>query len=269
LPRYALLQRSLDPLPVKRLARAFAASGVRLGLDAPAVARAAFGVLVDDLTATAASRLAPALEREGIEVEVAEESDLPALPRRRMLYRVELRDDALVWSTAVGRPRATPWAAIDVAALGAVRRRPRHVVRSLIEGLDEAIETDAEPEDPLRVEDLALDLLLRGDGGPTRDPLRLRIVADEFSYECLGSRMRRRARDNFPLLAHQILERCDVVPNRGAARFHLGHPEWFSYPSWSAFDEETRWLLWKLSTRPAAPREVPPSQRSDRRQRRK
>jgi hypothetical protein len=119
------------------------------------------------------------------------------------------------------------------------------VVRLIIPGEEEAIET-SEIEDPTRSEDLVLDLLCVGEPG------RFRIIADEFSYDCLGSRMRRRARDNFPVIAHLILDRCDVMPNRGAARFHLGHPEWFSYPSWNAFEEETRWLMWKtawLSTR--------------------
>src|SRR6185295_19517031 len=99
--------------------------------------------------------------------------------------------------------RLTPWSAIDIAAVGSIRRRPRHVVKAVIPGFDEAVET-AEPEDPTRVEDLALDLVLRADALGERDPHRLRIVADEFSYECLGARMRRRARDNFPVLAHQI-----------------------------------------------------------------
>lgn len=244
MPRYALLQRSLDPLPVKRLAAAFSASGVRVPLDAPAVARAAFGVLLDDLTATAASRLTAALALEGIETEAVEESALPALPRRRLVRRAEATAEGLLWSTAVGKPRVLPWQAVRVAAMGAVRRRPRHVVRQVIPGLDEALET-SEPEDPTQVEDLALELL------SDIEPGRLRIVADDCAYDSLGARMRPRARENFPILARSILERCDVMPNRGAARFHLGHPEWLSYPTWTAFEEETRWLLWKLSWRAA------------------
>jgi hypothetical protein len=255
--RYVLLQRSLDPLPIKRLARAFVASGARISLDAPAVARTAYGLLLDDLTATAASRLAHALEDEGIEVEALEESHLPALPRTRWLRHVSLGDEGITWFSSLERGRLLPWAMIRIAALGSIRRRPRTVMKMLLAGEDEALETQ-EIEDPVRNEDLVLDLVCDG------EPARVRIVADEFSYACLGSRMRPRARENFPLLAREILERCDVMPNRGAARFHLGHPEWFTYPNWSAFEEETRWLLWKAAWFQQRGEREPPSGRRSR-----
>ena len=94
--RYVLLQTSLDPLPIKRLARAFVASGARVSLDAPAVARHAFGVLLDDLSATAASSLAQALDAEGIAVDACEQSALAPLPRARVLHRAELSAEGLV-----------------------------------------------------------------------------------------------------------------------------------------------------------------------------
>jgi len=238
--RYVLLQTSLDPLPIKRLARAFVASGARVSLDAPAVARHAFGVLLEDLSATAASSLARALDAEGIAVEACGEDELPPLPRARVLHRAELTEDGLLHHTSQDRTRLTPWSMMRIISMGSIRRRPRTTLRLHLPDVDELVET-LDIEDPQRHEDLVLDLLCDG------DTPRLRIIADQFLYACLGARMRSRARENFVLLAHDILERCDLMPNRGAARFHLGHPEWFTYPSWSAFEEETRWLMWKIS----------------------
>lgn len=238
--RYCLLQTSLDPLPMKRLERAFLASGTRLALDVPAVARYAFGILLDDLSATAASRLAFALDQEGIAVEPWPQEDLPPLPRARLVRRLEIDEQTLGWYTGVDRLRRLPWSQVDILALGAVRRRPRSVLRTRIAGHDEVLETP-EIEDETRGEELVLDLIAH------HPPLHLRLLAHECSYACLGTRMRRRARDNFPVLARLLLERTDSMPNRGAARFQLRHPEWFSYPSWAAFDEETRWLVWKTA----------------------
>jgi len=253
--RYVLLQTSLDPLPIKRLARAFVASGARVSLDAPTVARYAFGVLLDDLSATAASSLAGALDAEGIAVDACAESELPMLPRARVLHRAEMTADGLVYHTSQDRTRLVPWGMMRIIAMGSIRRRPRATLRLHLPDIDELIET-LDVEDLQKHEDLVLELLCDG------ETPRLRIIADEFLYTCLGARMRSRARENFVLLAHEILERCDVMPNRGAARFHLGHPEWFTYPGWSAFDEETRWLMWKIRwnvDRDARPDDPPPS----------
>ncbi len=237
--RYCLLMRSLDPLPIKRLARAFAASGIRQTIDAPAAARFAFGILLDDLTATAASRLAAALDLEGIDVEPCAEEDVPALPRARAIRKVELGEGALAWFSGVDRRHELPWSEIAIVALGSMRRRAIRSVHARVAGMDGTVEI-IDPEEVDNADQRALDLIARG------GQLRLRIIADEFLYACLGARMLGRPHENFPLLARAILARTDAMPNRGAARFQLGHPEWFSYPSWAAFDEESRWLLWKL-----------------------
>ncbi len=235
---YCLLQRSLDPLPVKRLERAFLASGVRQPLDAPTVARVAYGMLLDDLSATAASRLASALDLEGIDVEVVRQEDVPSVSRAKLIRRAELVDEGLGWYSHLDRPRLLPWSAVEIIALGCIRRRPRHVARLRLAGAED-IET-SEPEDDSTATDLVIDLVAR-DTFP-----RLRILAGEFSYACLGARMRGRMRENFHTLANELNGRVDAMPNRGAARCQLRHPEWFSYPTWTAFEEETRWLRWKI-----------------------
>ncbi len=260
--RYALLLARLESPSAARLARAFDASGARARLDAPTVAHLAFGILLDNLTATAASKLHLALEHEGVAVDVVEESLLPALPRRRVLARGRIDAEGMTYFTPFGKERQLAWSSIDIAALGSVRRKPRHVVRSVIPGIEEDLET-VETEDPTTAEDLVIDLVSSG------ERQALRIIADDFLYDCLGGRMRARARDNFPILARDILERCEVLPNRGAARFLLKHPDYFTYPSWAAFDEETRWLLWRVTDRQHASAEPPRPSESTRAKRKR
>jgi hypothetical protein len=203
------------------------------------VARGAYGVLLDDLSATQASRLAIALDLEGIDIDVLPMEDFPTVSRARQIRRAEIVPEGLGWYSHLDRPRLLPWSAVEILAIGCIRRRPRLTARvRLAEGEGE-IETLL-PEDPSDAEDLVIDLVAR------EDFPRLRILDSEFSYSCLGARMVHRVRANFLTLARELNERIDAMPNRGAARCQLRHPEWFTYPTWTAFEEETRWLRWKI-----------------------
>ncbi len=121
LPAPALAGSAADQAPGARLRRQRHPPDHR---RAPATARFAFGILLDDLSATAASRLATALDLEGIDVEPCAEEDLPALPRARVIRRIELGEHALAWYSGVDQRRELPWSQIAVVALGSMRRRP-------------------------------------------------------------------------------------------------------------------------------------------------
>jgi len=141
-----------------------------------------------------------------------------------------------------------------------VRKRVQHLVRTTIPGGQPGSEVQlatTEPEDPTTAADLVLDLV------SAKEKLHFRIIADDFRYDFLGAQMLPRARANFPALVRVVMKYCPAVPNRGAARFRLGHPDAQTYATWNDFEQETRWMLWRLAQAPKAksatdPAENPP-----------
>jgi hypothetical protein len=241
---WALIQHGLEPAPtVPALTRAFAATRVRTKLDAPTVARQAHGILIDGLVEADARALQPALAAEGIMTTVVPAAHIPRLGRPRHLHRAVPTAEGLTWFSYFGRTKSCAWRDISVVALGSVRKRVQHLVRTTIpghEGADEVQVAVSETEDPTTAADLVLDLIAPA------EKLHFRIIADDFRYDFLGAQMLPRARLNFPALVRVVLKSCPAVPNRGAARFRLGHPDPFTYATWNDFDQETRWMLWKL-----------------------
>jgi hypothetical protein len=244
---WALVQQGLEPAPsVPALTRAFAATRVRTRLDAPTVARRAHGILIEGLDEDDARALQPALADAGIATVVVPGSALPRLPHPRHLHRAVPAPEGLTWFSYFGRTKSCPWAALTVVALGHVRKRVQHLVRTTIPGSDDQVAV-TEPEDPTTAADIVLDLVAPA------EQLHFRIIADDFRYDFLGTSMLPRARANFPELVRVVMRHCPGMPNRGAARFRLGHPDPFTYATWADFEQETRWMLWRMGQAGAAP----------------
>jgi hypothetical protein len=92
---------------------------------------------------------------------------------------------------------------------------------------------------------LLMDLLLGA------DPWRLRLTANQFNYGCLGPRKTANAGFNFPLLVNDLLHSAPrALPNRGTLAFIRENADFYRYRSNQAFEDETRWLGWKLANAP-------------------
>jgi hypothetical protein len=260
---WALVQHGLEPAPtVAALTRAFAATRVRTKLDAPTVARLAHGILIDGLVETDARALQPALAAEGIMTTVVPAAQIPRLGRPRHLHRAVPTAEGLTWFSYFGRTRSCPWTAVTVVALGSVRKRVQHLVRTTIPGAaadggDQVQVATTETEDPTTTAELVLDLV------SVTEKQHFRIIADDFRYDFLGAQMSPRARANFPALVRVVLKHCPAVPNRGAARFRLGHPDAQTYATWNDFEQETRWMLWRLAQSPKTGEAEPTQKTTD------
>jgi hypothetical protein len=203
----------------------------------------------ENLSAEDAATLQGALRTEGIETEIAEERQLPAIPATKFVKRLDCLPDALVIYDPLGRRFPLEWRHIMIIAAGNVRRndfkriqKKRQVTRYTTDGMaypDTEVETRTREELNYH---LMLEIVL------TRAVTRYSVAADEFNFVCLGERMTKSVAGNFSLLVQDLAKSAPhVVLNRGARNLREGSKEVFSYPSRNAFFEEITWLLWRLN----------------------
>ena len=251
---YAVLQTSLTPPEPERLVRAFAALDRLTSLDAHAMARDAFGILVKGLSMAEALRLVQALDSQGILAEAVEEKEVPTLPPLKRLNRAEVRPEAFVAYDLVGRESAIEWSHVVMVAAGEVLRSEfKHLVEehqrflvgwpmALGSGMPIMVETvRAEHKDrEERVYRLILELFL------DIAPGRYHISAERFSFECLGERLSPRRAENFANFVRDCLARVPgAILNLGAQTLGRQKPAMVRYPSRHSFEEELVWLLWR------------------------
>ncbi|MBN9694102.1 MAG: hypothetical protein J0M24_28005 [Verrucomicrobia bacterium] len=117
---YALMQSRLEIPDREALRRAFRCGAGLTPMDAPHVARDAFGILLKNLTHEDAVTLYQALAREGIETELVDQADLPPLPDWKWVRRVGLRETGLVICDPLGRELEIPWENLALISAGLV-----------------------------------------------------------------------------------------------------------------------------------------------------
>ena len=241
---YAILQRSLAAPLVEGLARAFRVVPQLRPVDAGAMARDAFGILVQGLDRDDAERLLEALRAEGIEAEAVDQERLPVLPAPRPLRRAECHPLAFVAYDPLGRPTEFDWSHVLLVAAGLVRRTEfRHVVRERVARYDyeggpiTVSEHSEREEEKLRpILEVFLDTA----------PGRYRIEGERFNYSYLGDRLHDDRMANFATIVQDcVLYTTRAVLNRGAATLQPGDRTLLAYPSRHAFEEEIVWLLWR------------------------
>lgn len=253
---YAVVQKNLELPDIERLKAAFRGVPGLTEVDAYTVGKDAFGILVKGFTRENASRLVAALQAQGIETEVLEESALPKLPQGPNTTRVDCNPDGLVVYDALNRPVRIDWQNVVLIAAGRVplteftRIRTETPSTSFDPGsfgrrsyrgprMDVQFETKEE-----RGEHLLLEIILRGTPG------RYGIDAGNSAhllFRYLGERKTPDLLMNFTLLVQDLLHLAPhAAINQGAYYFREGAAEPFTYPSKGAFYEEMVWLLWKL-----------------------
>ncbi|MBX3734172.1 MAG: hypothetical protein KF791_16475 [Verrucomicrobiae bacterium] len=216
---YALLQTELSRPDVRALERAFA-SGRGLTLaDARFVADDAFGILARDLSLEDALFLQQSLGAEGIEIEVAPESDLPRLPEPRLFDFAACTPEHLVLYDPLGRPTDVPWDQVTVVAAGFDQRQLKI----------EIIVGDAETRYQSTLDRLQFD--------------RMPAYIDDSEPDNRGESFRKLVRD--------VVLHCDGAHVNQAARLLAGGnlegdvTRDITYPRPMAYTEELVWLLWR------------------------
>ncbi len=114
------MQSRLEIPDREALRRAFRAGGGLTPLDAPHVARDAFGILLKNLEHEDAVTLHQALGREGIETELVNQAELPKLPDWKQVRRLAVRETGLVVCDPYGRELEIPWENFSLISAGLV-----------------------------------------------------------------------------------------------------------------------------------------------------
>ncbi|EEF60544.1 hypothetical protein [Pedosphaera parvula] len=254
---YAVVQKDLEAPAIERLKAAFRNVPGLTAIDAQTVGNDAFGILVKGFTLENANRLNQALQAQGVETEVVEESMLPTLPPGPNTTFVDCTPEQLVVYDSLNRPVQVDWQSVVLIAAGKV---------PLIEFNKIRVETPASPFDPAnfgreyeyqprtnteyetreeRQHHLLLEIIL--EGGISRYGIDAGKSA-HLLFRYLGERKTRDLQANFTLLIQDLASFAPhAAVNRGTYYFRERAAQPFFYPSKNAFYEEIIWLLWKLS----------------------
>lgn len=258
MPRYAIVQKTLDPPSTEQLVRAFEAVPELTKHDAMRLCRTAFGIIVRGRTLPVAQTLQAALRNEGLDTWVVDQARLPALPPPKGLRKAFVREHGLVALDMYGREQAYPWACFGMAAAGSLMEHDtqRKITRStdvvslpttgagIYGGSFVVHRTKVTHEHTDRVE-MMLDLFTN------RAPHRWRIEATKFNYETLGPRASHSKYENFNLLATEVLGHLPHAGfNIGATAMAETDLDIFQYPDRATFDEELTWLFWQAEEMP-------------------
>ena len=237
---FAIMQKELLAPSVEHLARAFRSLPNMTALDAQTAAGDAFGILWRGLDVEGASAMQDALMKQGIEVEVVEESDLPVLPPSKVIKQIEFLPAQLSMYDPMGRIFNLPWSDLMLIAAGNVHLRDYR-------GKGHSPAEAARNNDGARNHDklhLMLELVLTG------GVARYSMIADEFVFNHLGSRLTKETARNFEMVVRELAENAGHAGlNRGAFLICQNEKEIFTYPGKAAFFEEISWFLWRIGGR--------------------
>jgi hypothetical protein len=234
------MQKELVAPEIEQLAKAFQSVPSFRALDAQTAANDAFGILIRGLDVETAAALQDALNKQAIETEVIDETQLPKLPPAKVMKQVEFLPAQLSMYDPMGRTFTLPWRDVLLVAAGNVRlpeyrkaHGPAEAARNH-DFLHEGKHRDGYH--------LMLELVLAGAVS------RYSMIADEFVFDNLGGRMTNDLGQNFMTLVRDLAEYAPHAGlNRGAFLICENQKEIFPYPSKAAFFEELTWFLWRTS----------------------
>lgn len=250
---FALVQKDLSPVPAEKLKAAFRLLPQLIDSDAAAMAKDAYGILVEKLSYEDAAALQRSLAAQGVSTEVVDEGRFVALPPPLRVIWGECGTNGFTFNDPRGQANTIGWDTFVLIAAGEVRRfewksKVKKSVRYHVTPIGTGYGTVAYPVEKRRLtkkEERNYRLMV--EVFTSTRPGRLRIMGDEFHYEYLGARMAGRASTNFGLLVGDLASHASgVVLNRGTY-FLRRNPEAkpFRYPTVHAFEEEIRWLFWR------------------------
>lgn len=276
---YLLVQRSLTPPEIGSVQRAFRSTGLFHAIDAVHFVKDAFGVLARGLEEFPARQLQAALDAQGVVVDVVADDEWPVLPPARRIVRAASWAEGWEPVDPLGRPLLVPWDQVVAVSAGLVLReeagkRELEAVKPLSDEVGAMLDFGATAWELAqgRIESVLVDALLPTHGECDRVPpaplilpraernwrwcaevlveggLRLVWQAHEFQFASLGDRWSRDPVVNFGTFLRELLGAVpNALVNRGALAVRENQPEASPrYPTRNAFNEETRWLLWRM-----------------------
>ena len=240
---YAVVQLDLAPPSVEALRQAFSQTQTLRPQDAASVARDAFGILAQRLSAPEALTLCGVLKELGVATDVVDEHELPELPQAKLVSRIDCLDVGLVLYDALGRQTIVDWGRVVLVCAGKVglidlvSQEAQYFAANDGDGYA-MVRRNSRYAEKARTH-LLLDIFLQG-------PERYRADAAKLRYDYLGPRRKGTAAANFDLLVADLVGRATrAVPNHGAEAVRAGRG--FAYPSRKAFEKETIWRLWNAA----------------------
>jgi len=245
---FAIVQKDLVVPDVEQLKRAFSVSPYLRDIDAQNAANDAHGILLRGVESKQADALQAALQAEGVETELVRESALPPIPTAKVARRMEFTSAHLVVFDTMDRSSEISWDQIMFIAAGYVRMGKAQKHRGAVEEAQArhfagplnskgGIKTGEEAQ-----YHMLLDIFLSGGS------VRYSMAADEFLYDCLGSRASNDLAMDFVLLVQELSTNApNAGLNRGGCKACEDPPELLPYPSKAAFNEEITWMLWRIA----------------------
>ena len=245
---YAVLQADLSPPSIERMRRAFRSVPGLTPVDAQILGNDAFGILVKDFSGHQAGALQGALQIEGVETEIVDQSCLPALPQTHFVQRLDCTPEHLLIYDPMGKTFTLDWRHIAFVAAGSVRltdfvrRQEKRPVRRYHGHHSTTVEVEYETvSHEERKFHLLAEIIITG------ATLRYSLAADKFNFSYLGGRNLKNPVANFSLLVRDLAQfSARARLNQGAEAMRADATRVFTYPSKNAFYEEIIWTLWQM-----------------------
>ena len=217
-------------------------------MDAHTLGNDAFGILVKNFPMENAVAMQGALRGEGVETEVVDEKQLPALPQTKFVNRLSCSEAGLEIFDPTGRSFVIEWGHVMFITAGAVttndfvrRVVERPVTRFDFDGnvyVENQTEVSHKEE---RAVHLLMEIVL------TRGVMRYSVSAEKFNFSYLGDRMTRNVSQNFQTLARDLAGFAPhAVLSLGMTSLVKEGTELVRYPSKNAFFEEIIWNIWRM-----------------------
>jgi hypothetical protein len=269
-----VLQKGLEAPPKDKMKAAFHGVPGLTPADAMMMCKNSLGILVRGLGQEQAQQVQAALAAQGVETEVVDQAELPALPPMRHVTRVDCTAESLMIFDPLGRSFPLNWSDIMLVAAGKVSVIEFKRVSTL-----SAMSSDPSAGMGLGIVD---DLLFKNSG--FRPPGDRTVISTEPNYETkeehhqrwtaeivirggglrynfdadqplqpLFSYLRDRRTDdvteNFKLFVQDLCQSAPAAAlNRGAYYLREGDTSTFVYSSKNSFYDEMTWLLWRLKS---------------------
>ncbi len=242
---FAVVQSTLEPPTLDQLRQAFtetARAGLNVtAVDAGAIQRDSFGILLRRLSEAHARVACGALAAVGYEAHAVDEAQLLGLPQLKSRIVIDPADDALRMADVLNRVEVVPYDQVVLVGAGMVGS-PRFLrSRERVTGLMDPYAWPVYTLDVTEATHFAprLEMLF------ACEPWRVQAEGRRMSYRCLGERKTHRAEVNFMLLVRRLAERTGrQVLTRGAAAVASLDDTVAVYPTNNAFEEELIWHAW-------------------------
>lgn len=243
---YAVLLRSEARPTADQIRRAFSSFSHLTDADAIRLAANAEGILMRQISSDEARSFQRALAAEDVDAAFVSEANLPALPKKMALQRIELTETDLVVFDQIGRPEKFSWSEISLLALGAVTHFGVTNVATVKKSLSYNPTTGIWPKQTVEhSHKLAKDSQLLLEIVIARSGKRFQINAAEFPFGYVVNRPELSLMDKIVWLAGEFIRRApQALLNRGARDVRDGVTLVRGYPTPQVFNDEMVWLLW-------------------------